>query len=760
MCDDFFDVDSETVEVDDVPSDTGDDTDIDFDEFDDVDSDTGDDTDIEFDDTWDTDDIDPGNDIDLDNLPEIDDTDFDFENDIESDELPDIEESDPESMEEAPEEETEGGKTIDEFNLLKTGNDLINRNLEAMEDNYRDQGLDAEEIRDRLADDRWKMQQEYLNDAFPGQDVSPNVFNGFSDNGAKERLRDLERIQNKNETEEVEPGYYDDAVPDEFREFATNGNETEEAAPGYYDDAVSEEFREFDANGNETEEAVPGYYDDAVPEEFREFDADGNETEEAVSGYYDDAVPEEFREFDTTGAETEEADPGYYDDAVPDEFRDLLGATSGTEDINPDYGDETSFSAEDSNIFDDGNELVGTSSVETNEVPSIDPHMNPDDTQVTPPDDIRSENQLNGAKERDEFDLLKTGNDVINRRLEAIEDDYKDKGFSDEEIQDQLAADCWNIQQEYLGDAFPGQDVPPNVFNGFSENGSRDRLSELEQSEKLQETIARETYNERIEKSDYERLSEDDNALSFEASDITFAAEQPNEVEQMNPETDYIDKTESAEIETVPSKETAIIKDDSFDDIEHLQPTATETDNVSSFELSLNDIEEHYKSATEANDTQEMEKYRTLHELLTLQDELELTDGDPDIPQLGGIHKNVRGKIEGFESHHIPAQSVQDVNANELPTIAITEDDHRLTDSYRGKSNRKYKPFLPDGSDSRISYKNEAEALIEDGNYVDLVRDEVYNIRDRFGHKYDGAIKQYLSAMAKMIDEKGVPKKK
>lgn len=90
---------------------------------------------------------------------------------------------------------------------------------------------------------------------------------------------------------------------------------------------------------------------------------------------------------------------------------------------------------------------------------------------------------------RDEFDLLRAGNDAVNRRLEAQADDYIDKGLSDDEIKDRLAADRWNFQKEFLEDAFPGQDVSPNVFNGFSENGARDRIADIENSKTLREQL-------------------------------------------------------------------------------------------------------------------------------------------------------------------------------------------------------------------------------------------------------------------------------
>ena len=81
---------------------------------------------------------------------------------------------------------------------------------------------------------------------------------------------------------------------------------------------------------------------------------------------------------------------------------------------------------------------------------------------------------------RDEIDLLREGNNAINRRLEAQEDDYRDKGLSDQEIEEKLREDKISFQKEFLSDAFPGQDISTNVFNGFTENGSRDTIRDME----------------------------------------------------------------------------------------------------------------------------------------------------------------------------------------------------------------------------------------------------------------------------------------
>ncbi len=57
---------------------------------------------------------------------------------------------------------------------------------------------------------------------------------------------------------------------------------------------------------------------------------------------------------------------------------------------------------------------------------------------------------------------------------------------------------------------------------------------------------------------------------------------------------------------------------------------------------------------------------RTLFELAAFRDSLELGDGDPNFPQVGGIYGEV-ATVQGFERHHIPSNAVQDDSKNNLP---------------------------------------------------------------------------------------------
>lgn len=144
----------------------------------------------------------------------------------------------------------------------------------------------------------------------------------------------------------------------------------------------------------------------------------------------------------------------------------------------------------------------------------------------------------------------------------------------------------------------------------------------------------------------------------------------------------------------------------------------------------------------------------TLFELEVLRDDLELTEGDPNVPQLGGAYGKIRGVLPGFEAHHIPSKAVQNENELLLPAIAMTSADHALTDSYRGKQKHIVSTPWYQGTET---YRNEAANLIDTGDYIRLVRYELLNIRDRCGHRYDGAISQYLDALKVYIENNGIP---
>ena len=182
-----------------------------------------------------------------------------------------------------------------------------------------------------------------------------------------------------------------------------------------------------------------------------------------------------------------------------------------------------------------------------------------------------------------------------------------------------------------------------------------------------------------------------------------------------------------------------------------------ELDDTKHNDIDSEGLEKLYQDAIESNDTKNAEKYDALLEISSLRNDLELTKGDSDYVQAGGLYKDLIGKYKGYEIHHIPAKSVQDANARYLPAIALTANDHSYTDSYRYKSNKTYDSFLPDSKEGH-TYKEDAKDMISQGRYLDLVRDELYNIKDNFGNRYDGGISQYLDSLFEQVSKNGIPK--
>lgn len=167
------------------------------------------------------------------------------------------------------------------------------------------------------------------------------------------------------------------------------------------------------------------------------------------------------------------------------------------------------------------------------------------------------------------------------------------------------------------------------------------------------------------------------------------------------------------------------------------------------------------KNRTDSKQAMPSAKEHTINEINALISTLELTGGDGNTAQYGGRYSSIRAMLkadglQGYEVHHMPSNAVQNAPMGELPSIALKSEDHAKTDSYRGKQNRKTDSFLPGGPPS-VTYRNETARMIENDRYADVVAAEVYNIKDRFGDKYDGAIAQYLESVKEYISEHGIP---
>lgn len=150
---------------------------------------------------------------------------------------------------------------------------------------------------------------------------------------------------------------------------------------------------------------------------------------------------------------------------------------------------------------------------------------------------------------------------------------------------------------------------------------------------------------------------------------------------------------------------------------------------------------------------------RTIFELTVLEEQLDLTDGEAGIVQLGGFHGEVKEQLRGtgYHSHHIPAKVLLDVPMDALPTVALRAEDHRDTSSFGGRMGSRAKPLFP----TREQGEKHGELVKEDlgkGFLAEIIRDEILEIRRECGTRYDGGLKQYIAAMKEFIRKNGVPK--
>lgn len=169
-----------------------------------------------------------------------------------------------------------------------------------------------------------------------------------------------------------------------------------------------------------------------------------------------------------------------------------------------------------------------------------------------------------------------------------------------------------------------------------------------------------------------------------------------------------------------------------------------------------------YGEASRCRDSAMIAITSAMFEIEDLRANLNLTSGQADIPQLGGYHRDVQKHGgDGYESHHIPAQSVQITDANWLPTISITEEDHALTPSYRGKSKRAYNSFVPKSWEP-VTYRQSVSNKLRDGSsgYIHALKNEVLELKAVTGNKYDGGISAFLDAVLDMLSTRGIPRAK
>lgn len=149
---------------------------------------------------------------------------------------------------------------------------------------------------------------------------------------------------------------------------------------------------------------------------------------------------------------------------------------------------------------------------------------------------------------RDSGELSETGYSAIEDNLEAIRDDYRDKGWSDgHEMEALIQAERENLQQEFEHDAFHyGEDREPiDSLSGNTESISEDNIEMLISEQEMSEL------QEEVDTLDIKPLEVTEAVAESEGSQYPSEAEQvlPTDLETLEADNDIADKPEQKEVE-------------------------------------------------------------------------------------------------------------------------------------------------------------------------------------------------------------------
>jgi hypothetical protein len=101
------------------------------------------------------------------------------------------------------------------------------------------------------------------------------------------------------------------------------------------------------------------------------------------------------------------------------------------------------------------------------------------------------------------------------------------------------------------------------------------------------------------------------------------------------------------------------------------------------------------------------------------------------IEKKGGSYKDVFKEGEGnkTEVHHIPPDSVNKLEYNDGPCIAMDKEDHRRTASWGNSREAR-------------EYRLRQKELIDKGKYREAQQMDIEDIKEKFGDKYNEGIKE------------------
>lgn len=146
---------------------------------------------------------------------------------------------------------------------------------------------------------------------------------------------------------------------------------------------------------------------------------------------------------------------------------------------------------------------------------------------------------------------------------------------------------------------------------------------------------------------------------------------------------------------------------------------------------------------------QKKNKFEPQHEVIddhsnveNKQEEQALESSEKIGGKLGGSYQDVKTTSDGetHEVHHMPADSVSNLERVDGPAIKMEKEDHHQTASYGNSTEAR-------------EYREKQKQLIEQGNFKEALQMDIDDLHEKFGDKYDGAIEEMLGYVNKLEEE-------
>ena len=197
--------------------------------------------------------------------------------------------------------------------------------------------------------------------------------------------------------------------------------------------------------------------------------------------------------------------------------------------------------------------------------------------------------------------------------------------------------------------------------------------------------------------------------------------ENPESKTQQNPEQTVSESTQKKIDDIMEEEETKEQKDS--------QKTEQKTeDKGQSTEQKIDDIMEEGESSN--NETKAENKDTTQEQ------------NDVKEQKKGGKYSDVKKNTDGEkqEVHHMPADSASNLERNDGPAIAMDKEDHRQTASCGNSKEAR-------------EYRAKQKELIDQGKFKEALQMDIDDIHEKFGDKYDDAIKEMMDYVDELEQE-------